>query len=120
MKKMDRKTLALQREIERIKKELAELGDLRPGNLSRQYNVCGKPACRCKATPPSKHGPYYQLSFTWQGKSRSQFVRREDLPAVRQQLRNYRRLRQLVGSWIDLGMELSRLSLEERRSDRAA
>lgn len=116
----DSRVRSLQAQILKIKQEIACLGELRPGNLSRQYNVCGKPACRCKATPPSKHGPYYQLSFTWQGKSRSQFVRREDLPAVRQQLRNYRRLRQLVGSWIDLGMELSRLSLEERRSDRAA
>ena len=61
---MDRKALALQREIERIKKELAELGDLRPGSLSKQYNVCGKPACRCKASPPVKHGPYYQVSYT--------------------------------------------------------
>ena len=44
--------------------DLAALGDLRPGSLSIQYNVCGSPGCRCKADPPVKHGPYYQVSYT--------------------------------------------------------
>ena len=39
------------------------------GSLSRQYNVCSSPGCRCKASPPRKHGPYYQLSYTRNGKS---------------------------------------------------
>jgi len=115
MKKMDRKTLALQREIERIKKELAELGDLRPGSLSKQYNVCGKPACRCKASPPVKHGPYYQVSYTRKGRSSSMFVRGGQVTRVRQQLKNYTKLRGLVNRWIEAGTELSNLRLEEEK-----
>ncbi|MGH8603137.1 MAG: DUF6788 family protein [Egibacteraceae bacterium] len=114
---MDRKRLdSLETRIQKIKEEIATLDELRPGSLSRQYNVCGNPDCRCKANPPSKHGPYYQLSFTRQGKSTSQFVRHEDLPAVTRQLQNYRRLRQLVDAWIELGMELSRLKLQKPES----
>ena len=115
MKKVDRKALALQREIERIKKELTELGDLRPGSLSRQYNVCGKPGCRCKASPPEKHGPYYQVSYTRKGRSSSKFVRQEQVASVKRQLRNYTKLRQLVDRWIEAGAELSNLLLEEER-----
>ena len=115
MKKMDRKALALQREIERIKKELAELGDLRPGSLSKQYNVCGKPACRCKASPPVKHGPYYQVSYTRKGRSSSMFVRGGQVTRVRQQLKNYTKLRGLVDRWIEAGAELSNLRLEEEK-----
>src|SRR5437867_11652393 len=96
MKKMDRKALALQREIERIKKELAELGDLRPGSLSKQYNVCGKPACRCKASPPVKHGPYYQVSYTRKGRRSSMFDRGGQVTRVRQRLKNYTELRRRV------------------------
>jgi len=106
----------LEARIDQIKAALAAVGDLRPGSLSRQYNVCGKPDCRCKATPPRKHGPYYQLSFTWRGKGQSQFVRREDVSVVRQQVRNYQRLRTLVDAWIGVGMELSRLRLRDARS----
>src|SRR5213594_3046714 len=93
---MNPRVYSLEARIQKIKQQLTALGDLRPGNLTQQYNVCGKPDCRCKATPPLKHGPYYQLSFTWKGKSRSHFVRQPDVAAVKQQLRNYRRLRQLL------------------------
>jgi hypothetical protein len=109
---MDRRPPSLQTQIERLKQEIVRLGDLRPGKLSQQYNVCGKADCRCKADPPQKHGPYYQLSFTRNGKSSTQFVRKEDLAAVQQQLSNYQRLRELIDRWITLGMELSRLRLQ--------
>ena len=105
---------AIQRRIEQIKAELAQLGPLRPGHLSQQYNVCGTPGCRCKANPPRKHGPYYQLSYTWQGKSHSEFVRLENLPAVRQQLTNYERLRALLDEWIGLALNAAQL---QRQSD---
>jgi hypothetical protein len=51
----------IERQIEKLKRELAGLGQLRPGSLSKQYTLCGHPGCRCVATPPQKHGPYYQL-----------------------------------------------------------
>jgi len=105
---------AIQRRIEQIKAELAQLGPLRPGHLSQQYNVCGTPGCRCKDDPPRKHGPYYQLSYTWQRKSHSEFVRLENLAAVRQQLTNYQRLRTLVDEWIALGLNAAQL---QRHSD---
>ena len=115
MQKWDRKALALQRKIERIKEELAELGELRPGSLSKQYNVCGKPGCRCKASPPEKHGPYYQVSYTRNGKSGSLFVRGEEVAVVKLQLKNYARMRRLIDRWIEAGAELSNLRLQEKR-----
>lgn len=106
---------SLEAKIGRVKQQLAELGHFRPGSLSKQYNVCGKPDCRCKATPPKKHGPYYQLSFSRKGRSKTKFVRREDVATVQEQLRNYRRMRELVDKWIDLELELSQLELQEGR-----
>ena len=106
----------LLRQIEKVKGQLAALGDLRPGSLSTQYNVCGTPGCRCKATPPEKHGPYYQVSFTRKGKSSSKFVRKEDLAAVRRELKNYEVMKTLVDRWIDLATELSNLRLANERT----
>jgi len=106
----------LEARIARIKTALAALGALRPGTLSAQYNVCGKPGCRCKADPPQKHGPYYQVSFTWQGNSHSEFVRREELATVRQQVGTYRRFRSLVDAWIAAALELSHLQRHEARA----
>ena len=106
----------LLRQIERVKGQLAALGDLRPGSLSTQYNVCGTPGCRCKATPPEKHGPYYQVSFTRKGKSSSKFVRREDLNTVRRELKNYEVMKTLVDRWIEMATELSNLRLVNKRT----
>ena len=104
---------SLRDKIDLVKKQLVELGHFRPGSLSEQYNVCGKAECRCKSTPPKKHGPYHQLSFSWKGRSKTKFVRREDVATVREQLRNYRRLRELVDEWIELELELTQLMLQE-------
>lgn len=109
------RTRALHERIKQIKGELLALGPLRPGTLTQQYNVCGTPGCRCKADPPQKHGPYYQLSYTWQGKSRSESVLAREVERVRDQLRNYQRLRVLLEDWIGSGIELARL---ERRAVR--
>jgi hypothetical protein len=61
-----RRIQRLEREVESIEQE-PTLEDLRPGSLSKQYNVCGVEACRCRASPPRKHGPDYQLSLAHQG-----------------------------------------------------
>src|SRR6266700_2734187 len=45
----------------------------------------------------------------------AKFVREEDLDEVKQQLENYRQLRQLVDEWITLSAELSGLRLREKR-----
>lgn len=109
---MDQRRRALRAQIAAIKRELVQLEELRPGSLSRQYNVCGSPGCRCKAKPPHKHGPYYHLSYTRKGKGGTRSVNRADLPLIRTQLANYARLRDLVDRWIDLASELSNLTLQ--------
>ena len=106
----------LEGRIQAIKLEILALGDLRPGTMSMQYNICGNPSCRCKATPPIKHGPYPQVSFSWRGKSTTQFVRDPDVAEVQHQLDNYRQLRTLVDEWIGLALELSRIRIHERHS----
>jgi len=99
----------IDKRIERIRAELAALGPLHPGSLSEQYNVCGTPGCRCKDPKhPKKHGPYYQLSYTWRGKSTTRFVRPDQLEAMRQKVETYKRLRELIQEWVDLSVAWER------------
>ena len=108
----------LENEIAKIKRQIADLEDLRPGTLSKQYNVCGTPGCRCKASPPQRHGPYYQLSLARKGKSKTRFVRREEVATIQKELQNYAELRALVDRWIDLATELSDLNLASTEGTR--
>jgi hypothetical protein len=100
----------LQKQIQQVKKHLAEIEDLRPGSLSTQYNVCGNPTCRCKRTDnPLKHGPYYQLSYTRKGRHTTEFVKAEDVQEVQLQLQNYQLLKNLIDEWVDLSLTIARL-----------
>jgi hypothetical protein len=75
---------------------------MRPGSLNQQYTVCGKDGCRCvDPDRPKKHGPYYQLSYVHDGKSTTQFIGKKSLEGVRQQLKNYKKFRELTTEWVD-------------------
>ena len=101
----------IEQQIAQIKKKLLDLGPLHPGSLSRQYNVCGKPGCRCKARPkPHRHGPYYKVSYVFRGRFKSRFVPRQEVSAVRAELANYKRLRKLTEAWVGLGWETPSIS----------
>ena len=98
--------------IQQIKAELAALGEMRPGSLSKQYNVCGKPNCRCKDPQhPQRHGPYYQLSWVHRGKSTTQFIRPALLPQVRAQIATYNKFRKLTDQWVNLALRLAQAKL---------
>lgn len=112
---MNKKARSLEQRIERVKQKLTALGDLRPGTISEQYNVCGNPGCRCKADPPQKHGPYSQLSWTRKRKSKTRFIRSSDLTRVQAEIKSYERLQSLVGEWVELSIELSDLKREHAK-----
>jgi len=111
---MAKRICTLEAQIETIKLKLASLGDLHPGSLSQQYNVCGNPKCRCKEDPPRRHGPYYQVSFTRKGKSRTKFIKKPHVSMVKEHLKTYARLRTLIDKWIELSIELCQLKLQEK------
>jgi hypothetical protein len=105
----------LQQRINQVKAQLREIGPMRPGSLSRQYNVCGKPGCRCKnPTHPRRHGPYYQLNYVYAGKKTSEFVRPPNLKPLRTQLANYKRFRRLTDQWIGLALKQARSEFQQR------
>lgn len=106
----------LQQRLSKIRAELAALGPIHPGSLSQQYNVCGNPTCRCKdPKAPRKHGPYYQLSYTWRGQSTTRFVRPGRVATLREKIENYRRFRELTAEWVDAAIALEALERKAAR-----
>lgn len=100
----------LQKRIDQIKREIADLGPLRPGTLYTRYSACGKPTCRCtRKKKPVKHGPYHYLSYTFEARSYTEFIPAKQLQAVKRQVNNYDRLTKLVKMLVRSGIKLSRL-----------
>ena len=85
-------------QIDRVKQQLQELGPMRPGAISRQYR-----------NPKEKKRPFYQISYTHRMQSRSEYLRPENLAAVRREIANFKRFRKLVDRWVDLALKLSQL-----------
>jgi len=94
----------IRKRIDGIKAELAAIDDMRPGSLTRQYK-----------DPESQSGPYYQLSYTREMKSRTEYIARDCLREVRRQIGNYRRFKALSAEWIALSIEHSRLKMKLTR-----
>ena len=91
----------IEQKIEGIKKALLEIGPMRPGSLTRQYK-----------DPKQRTGAYWQISYTRQMKSRTEYVRKEYVKEVRRQIATHKRFKRLVDRWIDLAIEHSRLNMK--------
>jgi len=95
----------MEEDIVRIQDKLRALGAMHPGSVSRQYQVCGNPACRCMhPKKPQKHGPYYKLAYVHRGKPVCRFVRADCIDEVKQRLRAYKTFRTLMDRWIEISI----------------
>lgn len=102
---MTTKRLAqIEKRIGKIKAEITAIGEMRPGSLTRQYK-----------DPDSGSGAYYQLSFTLDMKSRTDYIPRDWVRAVRRQIGNYKRFKSLSAEWVALSIERCRLTMKLTR-----
>lgn len=96
----------LEEEIVKIQEKLRALGAMHPGSVSRQYQVCGNPSCRCMhPKKPQKHGPYYKLAYVYRGKPVCRFVRADCVEEVKKRLLAYKTFRTLMDRWIELSIQ---------------
>jgi len=95
----------IEKRIERIKSELAKIEGMRPGSLTRQYK-----------DPQQQTGAYYQLSYTLDMRSRTEYIRKDCVSEVRRQIKQYKRHKQLNAEWVSLGIEYSKLAMKLKRS----
>jgi hypothetical protein len=92
----------LEEKITQVKKELLALGPMRPGSISRQYRV-----------PKAKERPFYQISYTHRMRSRSEYVRPENLEILTQESANFKRFKKLVARWVDLSLKASQFRVRQ-------
>jgi len=79
----------LKDEFEGIKKEIAFIGLVKKGSITRTYQACRNPNCRCNKNPRFRHGPYYLLTAKEKAKTRTFSVPEDMLGEVRSYMANY-------------------------------
>ena len=83
--------------------QIAKLGAMRPGTLTVQYR-----------NPKEKKTPFHQLSYTHKGRSRSEYVRPDNLAAVKREVETYKKFRLLVEEVTELSLEASQLRYKRK------
>jgi len=83
----------IEKEIDRIKQALMEIGEMRPGSLTLQYKK-----------PLEKKGGYWQISYTHKMKSRTEYVRSNMVRQTRRQIAVYKRFKRLIERWVELAI----------------
>ena len=96
----------LEQQRNRIRNELASIGDLRPGPLREKYMRCGKPSCRCQREDHPGHGPYFVLDCQTGGRKTTRSIPSERVAETRAQVEECKRLRRLTSELIEVSERL--------------
>ena len=76
--------------------QLAEIGMISAGTLTRRYTRCTSPGCKCNADPPQPHGPYWQWTRKIDGKTLTRRLTPAEAKLYREWIANDRRLHRII------------------------
>ena len=95
-----------------LRRQLAAIGDLRPGSLVQNFRRCGRPECFCADKQHPGHGPYWLLTWSVDGKTRSRSIPAAQVAATKAQIAECQRLRRLVADLIAVSDDLCQARLK--------
>ncbi len=84
--------------------QLADTGIVLRGSIAARRTRCGQPKCRCKANPPTLHGPYYFWTRKVAGKTVNVVLSPAQAARCQQWSRNMRRADQILSRLQALGL----------------
>lgn len=97
---------ALLSERRKLLEEMSSLSLLIHGSCFERYSVCSRPNCSCHAG--ERHGPRTYLADRREGRSRQHYVRRDQEQAVREGVRQYRRMTEIADRISEINLILAR------------
>jgi hypothetical protein len=97
---MDKKLESIEKKIGGVKEELMAIGEMRPRSLTYQYQ-----------RPKEKKGGFYQISYTYRMKSKTEYVKPEFVQALRRQIATFKRFKKLIQQWVDLAIQHSKVKI---------
>ncbi len=105
----------LETERERLKNEMAQLGDMRPGSLVGRFRKCGKANCHCAQPASESHGPSWSLTRSVEGKTVTKVIPiGVAVEQTKAQIAEYRRFRKFVQELTELNVQICDRKLEKQ------
>jgi len=87
---------ALRRRYEKIKQQLLDIDFICVGSISRVFQECGKPNCRCHQAKKYRHGPYYLWTRKIRGKTVTRKLTEQEAAQAKQWIQNNRKLNSII------------------------
>ena len=95
----------IEKKIARIKAALEAIGPMRPGSLTEQFK-----------DRENEKGAFWQISYTRQMHSRTEYIRQEWVKTTQQQIKEYKKFKRLIETWVALAIEHAKLTMKMENS----
>jgi hypothetical protein len=102
-----------QRRYRALAAQLADVGMITAGSLTRRYTHCTSPGCRCNAEPPQPHGPYWQWTAKVNGKTVTRRLTHAQTRLYQEWIGNDRKLRSLIDQMRTVATEATELIIKD-------
>jgi len=96
-----------------LAQQLAEIGLISSGTVTRRYTYCATPRCKCKGDPPQPHGPYYQWTRKVNGKTVTRRLSAAEAKLYKEWIDNDRKMRRLIAQMRQVATKAGEIRLAE-------
>ncbi len=103
----NKKVETLLTKIKAIKKEISEIGSMRPGSVTEQFHKRG-----------DQQWPYWQISYTVDRKSKTEYIRDEFVEQIKAEVLEYKKFKNLVDELVKINIDLSKEKIEILKSNK--
>jgi len=98
-KKSKKHAPKLNHQIESIRRQIAAMGLVAQGTVTKRTKVCGRPNCRCAQDSEARHGPYYEWTRREKGRYVHTVISAEQAEGLAAAIDNNRRVLALLARW---------------------
>jgi hypothetical protein len=89
----------LNQRIQSIRRQIAKMGLVAQGTLTKRTKVCGRANCRCAQDPAARHGPYYEWTRREKGRYVHTVISAEQAEELAAAIDNHKRVLALLSRW---------------------
>ena len=100
-----------ERRYRELAEQLAGIGLISSGSLTRRYTHCATIGCRCHADPPQPHGPYYQWTTKVNGKTLTRRLSAREATLYKEWIANDRKMRRLIAQMRQVAAQAGEIQL---------
>jgi hypothetical protein len=105
-----------ERHFRKLAAQLAEIGFISSGSVTRRYTRCGTPGCKCHDDPPQPHGPYYQWTAKVNGKTVTRRLSAEEAELYQEWIANDRRMRRVIQQMRQVAEKAGKVLVKQARN----